>query len=188
LFANPATYSDSEEWVETTQRNGIVTYIGRKNESGYKPTRAIMSVKASPEKVIEVLTNVTDYTTWVPQCDYAKELSNRSNVSIYYYQVFSVPLIKDRDLVSLVSISKEKGHYKILISSVPNHIGHYEEKVRLQHFEAEYTITPLENGYTKLDLKCELNMDGIPAFLVNWGNESKPYVAFQQLREQINKS
>ncbi|MDP6908602.1 MAG: START domain-containing protein [Flavobacteriales bacterium] len=178
---------DGEKWVRTTDRDGIVTYIGQKNAAGYKPTRATMTVAIPPEKIIEVLTDVDEYTNWVPECDVAKHIDKGSENTLYCYQVFSVPLIKDRNLVSQVSVTEDKGIYYLRITSKPERVKAYDESVRIQHFMAEYTITPLENGKTKLDMWSELNMDGIPAFLVNWVNESKPYDAFDRLRKQLNK-
>ena len=180
-----ANANDGEEWRETTQENGIVAFVGAKNSNGIRPTRAIMTVNASAEQVLEAIMNVAQYTEWVPKCDEAREIEGGTDSSVYFYQVFSAPFIKDRDLVTKAIVSEQNGNHHIRIVATPRRISADWNKVRIKLFKADYTITSLADGKTRVEMRSEIDMEGIPAFMLNWANESQPYQTFSQLRQHI---
>jgi ribosome-associated toxin RatA of RatAB toxin-antitoxin module len=182
-FAN-----DGDDWMETTHRDGIVTYVGQKNHKGIRPTRASMVLEASPEEVLEVIYGIDDYTNWVPKCVDAKKLKSELDSNIYFYQVFVAPFIKDRDLITRVETSESAGVKTVELISEPYKEKSSWDKVRIKHFRAEYTITDLGNGFTKVEMTNEIDMEGIPVFILNWANESQPFETFYRLREQILNS
>lgn len=182
-FAN-----DGDEWMETTQRNGIVTYVGQKNHRGIRPTRASMVLEASQKEVLEVIYGIDEYTDWVPKCADAKKLESKLDSNIYFYQVFEAPFIKDRDLITRIESSESGSVQTVRMISEPYKGKTAWGKVRIKHFKAEYTITDLGNGFAKVEMQSEIDMEGIPSFLLNWANESQPFETFSRLREQILNS
>lgn len=176
---------DDGKWTASTQGNGIETFLGPKSSSGIRPTKASMVLNCRPDRILEVIYGIDHYTEWVPKCAEASRIESKLDGNIYFYQVYAAPFIKDRDLITRVETRQIAGTTQVILSSEPYIERSFSDKVRIKHFKAIYTITELANGHTKVELQSEIDMEGIPSFLLNWANESQPFETFSRLREQV---
>lgn len=176
-------------WTITKDKDLIKTYIGVGDENGLKPTRSEMIVNASPSKVLKVIQDIPNYTEWIPYCEETKVLDRLNDSTFHYYQFMDMPLVKNRDLIVKVRTSSITDGYRINMTVAPEHIPLDEDAVRIAVFSAQYEITQMEGGKTKISMENKVDPGGfIPTFALNWASRSQPFETFSNLKEQILKN
>ena len=99
-----------------------------------------------------------------------------------------MPLVKNRDLIVKVRTSSTTDGYRINMTVEPEHIPLDEDAVRIEIFSAQYEITQMEGGKTKISMENKVDPGGfIPTFALNWASRSQPFETFSNLKEQILK-
>lgn len=181
-FAN-----DGEDWTQTVQRDGIITYSGIPDKNGVRPSLAEMEVPFSLKHALAAITDVASYTAWTPYCSRSEVIQEITDSSFIYYQIISAPVVKDRDLVAEITISATDSSAVVTIKARPELIDTKWRTVRIEEFETTYWLTATENG-TEIKCKSSLDIGGsIPSFLLNTMNEQKPFETFQSLRKHMAK-
>lgn len=178
------------EWSATNNKNGINAYIGKSVNKGVIPTKVEMTVSVSPEKALQVIANVNNYTEWVPYCEKSYTIQRVSDTVSYAYQRISAPMVADRDLAMRMTIRKiGNKNYEVLMTAVPGFVKKEGNAIRIEHFVTRYHVYALTNSTTRIEQICEVNIGGsVPTFLLKWANQNQPHETFENLREQILKS
>ncbi len=178
------------QWTATNDKDGINSYIGASQTNGIIPTKVVMNISASPEKVIRVIADVDKYSQWVPYCEKSYTIQKVSDTTCYAYQRISAPMVTDRDLAMRLTVRKiANSEYEVLLTAVPNFVKAESNAIRIEHFIARYHVYALTKDTTCVEQVCEVNIGGsIPTFLLKWANRNQPHETFQKLRAQILNS
>lgn len=181
------TSASVTEWRRTQNLYGIVSYIGTPTSKGITPTKVEMTVSATPEKAVKVITNLNNYKLWLPYCKTSYVIQQVSDTVSYGYLRMSLPIVTDRDVAVRCTVHKTAGNsYEVLVTAVPNLKKEEIDAFRIKHFTSRYTVKADANGKTFIRQITEVDIGGnIPDFLIDWINELQPLETFQKLRKLI---
>lgn len=186
LLSTTMPIEKKQSWVVTQCKNGITTYQSTAEESNC-PTRSEMIVNAPIRKVTGVIADINNYKNWVPYCKTSKCVDAVSDNEKYCYQLISVPMIKDRDVVFRMTVKKtDETNYTIRITSSPAYLPKSKNALRIEHLLTTYTVTAVSDKQTKIVQENSVALGGsIPDFMLNWANKNQPYETFKALRTEI---
>lgn len=180
--------SSGSKWTETKNKNDIVTYIGTANETGLKPTLSVMNVSQTPDETLTAILDFDSYHHWVPYCENSHTVEKVADSLYYFYQLLDMPVIKNRDIIIKVEISKKDIEgYLIKMTSVPDYIELDPDAIRIGLFKASYSIAVNKgSGKTVVSMENEVDPGGyIPTFALNWASRTQPHQTFSNLKEHI---
>lgn len=186
LLSTTMPLEKKQNWVVTKSKEGITTYVSA-NESSNAPTKSEMIVDAPLNKTISTITNIDNYTKWVPYCKKSYCIEQVSDSVKYCYQLISAPMVKDRDVVSRMTVQKiNENCYQIIITSFPNYIAKKNNTIRIEQLNTVYLVKAISKTKTFISQENKVSLGGsIPDFMVSWANKSQPFETFKNLRETI---
>lgn len=177
-------------WKETKNKNDIKTYIGTPNGTGLRPTLSVMNVPQTPNETLTAILDFDSYHHWVPYCENSHTVDHISDSLYYFYQLLDMPVIKNRDIIVKVEISKINSEgYHIKMTSSPDYIELDPDAIRIGLFRAEYAIRKDDaTGKTTVSMENEVDPGGyIPTFALNWASRTQPHETFSNLKAHIAK-
>lgn len=160
-------YAQSE-WTVEKNKSAIQTYSRIKQGKTYYETRAVFHVKAPVKQVVQMITSIDNFKTWLPHTIDSK-ITSRVNDSVFFgYTVSSAPWpFSDRDTYFRVTRKKINGKYMVTLEGKMNEYPLQSDKVRVKDFYATWIITPLKNGEIEIDYTASFDPDGgAPNWLV----------------------
>ncbi len=144
-----------------------------------------MSVKRSVEQVYATILDIEKYPSWVPYCADASVLE-RSDSTIYFYQLLDMPLVKNRDIIIKAEIMELDNGLQVTMVAAPDKIKKDPDAIRITDFSAVYSITSKDSHSTLVELTNRVDPGGyIPNFAINWASRSQPYETFSNLKREI---
>lgn len=155
-------------WTVEKNESSVQTYSRIKKGKTYFETRAVFNVKAPVKQVIQMITSIDDFKTWLPNTIDSK-ITSRVNDSVFFgYTVSSAPWpLSDRDTYFKVTSKKINGKYLITLEGKMNDYPLQSDKVRVKDFHAIWSITLLKNGEVEIDYTASFDPDGgAPNWLV----------------------
>ena len=188
LCAGRSAGQDPEQWEQTRNKEGIVSYIGRtRTVNGFIPTKAEMGIGVPAEACVRAVTDFDEYTRWIPYCTASRTLERLFADECYAYYYISPPMSTDRDIVVHSTVTRTgEGAYDVVIEGVPGHTARVKGVIRVPFFLSRYHIAAYGNGGTRITHVNEIDLGGsIPEFLHNWSKESQPWDTMRTLRECI---
>lgn len=188
LCAGRSAGQDPEQWEQTRNKEGIVSYIGRaRTVNGFIPTKAEMGIGVPAEACVRAVTDFDEYTRWIPYCTASRTLERLFADECYAYYYISPPMSTDRDIVVHSTVTRMgEGAYDVVIEGVPGHTARVKGVIRVPFFLSRYHIAADGNGGTRITHVNEIDLGGsIPEFLHNWSKESQPWDTMRTLRECI---
>jgi ribosome-associated toxin RatA of RatAB toxin-antitoxin module len=161
LHFSCAPLNAQNQWTVEKNESSIQTYSRLKQGKTYYETRAVFNVKAPVKRVVELITKVDDWKTWLPHTIDSK-ITSRVNDSVFFgYTVSSAPWpLSDRDTYFKVTNKKINGKYIITLEGKMNDYPLQSDKVRVKDFHAKWTVTPLKNGEVEIDYTASFDPDG----------------------------
>jgi ribosome-associated toxin RatA of RatAB toxin-antitoxin module len=148
-------------WTAEKSESSIQTYSRLKKGKTYYETRAVFTVKASVNRVVQLITAVDDFKTWLPHTIDSKIIS-RVNDSVFFgYTVSEAPWpMSDRDTYFKVTVQRVDQQYVITLLGKRNDYPLQSNKVRVKGFHAQWRITELKNGEVEIDYTASFDPDG----------------------------
>lgn len=191
-FLQPTNYFQSEfEWELKKEKNNIKVFVRDSTVSGIKGIKVITTVKASVERLVEVVYDIESYHEWVSNLETAKILETISKREIYYYFQADVPWpFRNRDDVMrfVMEEDHDNGGITIFFTGHPDYIPEKDKIVRLSLNKGHWKFTPLPNGEVEIDyLFFTDEGKGYPNWIVNMFIVDGPYETVENLKEYVNK-
>ena len=189
LWSNSA-YANG--WEKVTKKRGITIYKKNVSNANVVAFKGVVEIDATPGKILFVLRDNGRRKEWVDRLLQSRILETTSNGDQVLYQEYKAPWpAENRDLVFLSKLrfQKSTGVYILEQKSVnhpkaPKTIG-----VRAQIIKSSYTITPIKNGNTRLEVEILSDPKGdIPKWLVNAIQRSWPIKTLSSIKKQVKKS
>jgi len=161
---------DKKDWKLKTSKGDLKVFTRISDDSNFKEIRIQTTVQTSKEKVMEVLNDVSNYTSWVYKCLDAKSVKKVSSNEFYYYAKSDFPFpVSDRDIV-IHSRQWTDKNGNIMTHSTASPIMIKEERgvVRIKSFDSYWKIMPQNDGSIKIDYTAMTHPGGsLPAWIVN---------------------
>lgn len=119
--------------------------------------------------VLAVIADVDRFPDWVYQCDYAKLMPEIAN-NVTYVHIEGIWPVSDRDVVTETEVTQDPNTLAIRLSTEATG-GLYPKqpgKVRLPALQNDFTLEPLDDGWTRLTFETFVDPGGfIPGWLAN---------------------
>ncbi|MEJ2593806.1 MAG: START domain-containing protein [bacterium] len=177
------------DWNLAKDKNGIQVYTRDTENSKFKEYKSVTEMSASPERLLEILLDVEDYTTWMSNVKVAEILDQQGEDNYYIYSEVNVPWPFDnRDQITLSEVIREPstGSIRIRITILPDYKPEKKGVVRVSSGNGLWAFTPLGNGKTRVYHRFAGDPGGsIPAWVVNIFLVDGPYKNMIGLREKI---
>jgi len=192
LFDYSRDFQSELEWKLKKEKNNIKIFIRNSEGADITEIRALSTVKASVEALVETVYDIDSYPEWVSNLETAEVLETVSKREIYYYYQADVPWpFSNRDDVMrfVMEEDPESGAVKIIFSGHPDYIPVKDKIVRLSLNKGYWKFTPLPNGETEIDYIFFTDEGkGYPNWLVNMFVVDGPYDMVLKLREYVTKN
>jgi ribosome-associated toxin RatA of RatAB toxin-antitoxin module len=149
------------EWIAEKNESSIQTYSRLKKGKTYYETRAVFTVRASVNRVVQLVTAVDDFKVWLPHTIDSKIIT-RVNDSVFYgYTVSEAPWpLSDRDVYFKVTVTRNGNEYIITLLGKMNDYPLQTNKVRVKGFHAQWRISELKNGEVEIEYIASFDPDG----------------------------
>ena len=192
LFDYSRDFQSELEWKLKKEKNNIKIFIRNSEGPNITEIRALSTVKASVELLVETVYDIDSYPEWVSNLETAEVLETVSKREIYYYYQADVPWpFSNRDDVMrfVMEEDPESGAVKIILSGHPDYIPVKDKIVRLTLNKGYWKFTPLSNGETEIDYIFFTNEGkGYPNWLVNMFVVDGPFDMVLKLKEYVTKN
>jgi ribosome-associated toxin RatA of RatAB toxin-antitoxin module len=192
LFWLPSfTQSEDDGWKLAKDKEGIKVYTRIPENSKFKEFSTQAVVDADPEKLVEAIIDVDNYTSWMANIKDASMLDMPSEQEFYVYSEIKVPWpFDDRDNItkSIVSYDSLTGSYTIDITMVPEYIPEKKGFIRMIEGNGLWKFTPTEDGKTEIFHRFMGDPAGnIPSWIVNMFIVDGPYKTMIGLGELVEE-
>ena len=172
------------DWELKKDKDGIKVYVRTKEGQKLKASKAEMIVDASPLRIVEVISDVPNYTDWTPKTESAKILKTIDENNFYYKNIIKAPMVSYKDLIVKVNVATKGNTTTITMKGEPSFIKENENYVRMPSYSGVYKLTKLSNGKTNMELEYSADPGGeLPSWLVNTAAVDVPYDIFSNLRD-----
>ncbi len=180
------------EWELKKEKNNIKVFVRDSTVSGIKEIKVITTVKASVERLVEIVYDIESYPEWVPNLETAEILETVSKREIYYYFQADVPWpFRNRDDVMrfVMKEDHDNGGVTIIFTGHPDYIPEKDKIVRLSLNKGHWKFTPISNGEVEIDyLFFTDEGKGYPNWIVNMFIIDGPFETVSNLKEFVNNN
>jgi hypothetical protein len=180
------------KWTLKKYQNGIAVYTRMSESSTLKEVRCVNTVHSSLSAIVALLKDADNCPEWIYACSESKILKMISNTEQYQYLVTDVPMpFSDRDIVTDQKITQDPKTKVVTIKSMsmPKYYPVQENRVRVEDFHSQYTLTPLADGNVYVEFELYVDPGGaVPAWLVNMNIVRGPFNTTVAMLDQLKKS
>ncbi len=174
-------------WVYEREKKGIKIFTKKSKWGKLRDCKATMTVAASPEQMLKILTDFNNYKNWMPRCRKSSVVARLGENGFIAHMVFTgFWPIKDRDCVVKVTYEKDPqtGVITLTETSEPKYIHEEADVVRIQQLVATWKLIPKDGG-TEVINEYSSNPGGnIPDWMVNTQSVENPLSTFENLQEK----
>jgi hypothetical protein len=192
IFNYSKVFQSELEWKLKKEKNNIKIFIRDSDGSDIMEIRALSSVKASVESLVETVYNVDSYPEWVSNLETAKIMETVSEREIYYYYQADVPWpFSNRDDVMRIVLEENSDNdgVTIVFSGHPDYIPVKDKIVRLSLNKGYWKFTPLQNGETEIEYIFFTDEGkGYPKWIVNMFIVDGPFDMVSNLKKYVTKN
>ncbi|MEP1445313.1 MAG: START domain-containing protein [Paraglaciecola sp.] len=178
--------SSANDWKLEKQQNAVSIY-SKSTDSGYKEIKVATVVESNPHALIALFNDVSFSSQWIHNCIEVKTLQEVSPTQRLVNTFFEAPWpVKDRDMVTLSTITTSKLGVQIEISDRGDAIPQHAKFVRMQNMRGLWEAISLEDGKSEITYTGGGNPGGnLPAFIANKELITSMFNTFQNLRKVI---
>lgn len=173
-------------WKLTKKQEGIAVYVGTATGSSFKSIKVECVMEGTYDRLLSVLSNVSQHRNWVYNNKSASLLKTVSLSEFYYYTETALPWpINNRDAVMHTTFNKDSLNRFLRVHSVAD-AGYSPErngKVRVKRSQVTWYVTMPSANTIHVIYTLEADPGGnVPAWLVNSFVEKGPYESFKKLK------
>ena len=181
----------ADEWELEKSGNGIKVYTRTAEDSDIKEFKAITNVLADRKSIAQVVTRVTDYPNWYPDCGESRVLDIISPTERKCYYRVDLPWpTSDRDCIMLmrVKVDNTKKTTTVYFSDTDPTRELNDDCVRMTQADGFWRIKELGDNKCQVTYQFESDPGGsLPAWLINMFIVDGPYDTLVALKEKVEK-
>jgi ribosome-associated toxin RatA of RatAB toxin-antitoxin module len=186
-FRAPQQAQQVDGWVYERDKKGIKIFTRKGKWGKLRDSKAMMTVAATPDQMLKVLTDFNNYKNWMPRCRKSGLVARLSDNEFIVHMVFNGTWpVKDRDCVVRIKYEKDPktGVITVTETSEPKYIREEADIVRIQQLVSTWKLAPKDGG-TEVTNEYSTNPGGnIPDWLVNTQSVDNPFSTFENLQEK----
>ena len=188
LFISLDVFSQAS-WEVDKNKDGIVVYTRAEKNSSFKSFKAVATIDASTDEIINILKNVDSYTKWYGYTKTSKLIKQENGVQYNYVETIFPWPFANRDMVYRMSInSLPSGVVEISLNGLPDYIPEKKGITRMKKAEGYLLLKPL-NGKTEITYEFHSDPgDNIPTWLANNSIAELPFKTLLGLRAVIKEN
>lgn len=181
--------SSQSSWEVAKKEAGIVVYTRAEKGSAFKSFKAIATLEASTDEIIDKLKDADNYSKWYGYTKTSKLIKQEDSVQYNYVETIFPWPFANRDMVYRMSInSLHSGVVEISLNGLPNYIPEKKGITRMQKGDGYLLLKPLD-GKTELTFEFHSEPgDNIPAWLANNSIAELPFKTLLGLREILKEN
>lgn len=175
-------------WEIDKREEGIVVYTRVEKNSDFKSFKAVMTVDASTDEIIEILTNADDYVKWYGYTKTSKVLKQEQDVQYNYVETKFPWPYSNRDMVYKMSVdTSDAKEVIILLEGIPDYIPEEKGIVRMKK-AAGFILLESMGKNTRITYQFHSEPgNSIPVWLANSAIAELPYKTFLGLRKMLEE-
>ena len=191
LVTNSTSAVATGAWNEILDEDGIKVWRKKIEGSPYVAFRGETTVDASIKKVLAVLNDQDNKTSWMHRCvaNYAIEYKKLGQVIIYNRTGSNFPLVADRDVVVETNLTYDTDNGVIDIVAVDTTHKNgplIDGVVRMKKLRLNWRLTFVSTTKTLVRYEVQTDPGGaIPAWVVNLVSKGVPQKTLGALRKQV---
>jgi START domain len=183
----PAQYN----WKLEKQKNGITVYLSDIPGSGFKAVKVECVLTGTYAKLIALLTNVSQFHTWIYNNNVSSLLKQNTPFDFIYYSETHMPWpLSNRDAIIHLQIKTDSLPRFLIITGKgePDLFPRMISMVRVPHYQANWKVTMPTAKTIQINYLLEIDPGGsIPAWIANSFADKGPYETFSKMAEQLMK-
>lgn len=183
FFSFSIIVSAQEQWTLKKDTNGIQIYTRAIPNINFDEYKAVTVLNASIDIVLKALLDAPKYhKNSVPDISYYVK-SIKDNEHVFYAQKTLPWPIKDRDIVTVLTVEKiSNKKIKLVLESMPLGVPEKKETIRIKTVMGHWLLEEKENK-TTVTQQLVLDPEGsLPSFIVNNLLIKGPFKTFQELQ------
>lgn len=185
-YSEPGSVQNS--WQIDKQKDGITVYTRLLAGSEFKAFKAIMTVDASINKILDVLKKADAYTDWYGYTKSSRILLQEQSVQYNYVETIFPWRYANRDMVYRMSFHlTDPEEVRINLEGVPDYTPPNEGIVRMLKAEGFIVLKAIDE-HTEIIYQFHSEPgDGIPSWLANASIAELPFQTLSGLRSILNQ-
>jgi hypothetical protein len=191
FFTALIAHAQTFDWKKASEKEGIVVYTSSVKGSSLKAYRAETEVRSTLSALVALITDVENFSNWMPRTANPKLIKGTRENYIYYIETPAPWPVQNRDAVSEVTVKQDSKTLKVRIDfqSTTGHVPPREGFLRIPHSKGLWELTPRPNGLVRIVYQAHADPGGqIPAWLSNQVVTETPFEALKNLRIEVAKS
>ncbi|MEO9483802.1 MAG: START domain-containing protein [Ekhidna sp.] len=176
-------------WEIDKKESGIVVYTKAKKGSVFKAFKAVTSLKASADEIMEVLKNADDYARWYGYTKTSKLLRHEKDIQYNYVETIFPWPYRNRDMVYKMSIKAlDSGVVKISLNGLPDYIPAKKGVVRMKKAEGYILLQSLGTHTDVIYVFHSEPGDNVPGWLANNSIAELPFKTLLGLKRVLKEN
>jgi START domain len=176
-------------WEVSRNEDGIVVYIRAEKGSAFKSFKAITTLEASTDEIINKLKDADNYSKWYGYTKTSKLIKQEDSVQYNYVETIFPWPFANRDMVYKMSIrSRHAGVVEIALIGLPDYMPEKKGIMRMQKADGYLLLKPLDS---KTEITYAFHSepgDNIPTRLANNSIAELPLITLLGLREILKEN
>jgi hypothetical protein len=176
-------------WEVAKNEGGIVVYTRAEKGSAFKSFKAITTLEASTDEIINALKDADNYVKWYGYTKTSKLVKQEDSVQYNYVETIFPWPFANRDMVYKMSIhSRHAGVIEISLTGLPDYMPEKKGITRMQKADGYLLLKPLD-GKTEITYAFHSEPgDNIPTWLANNSIAELPFITLKGLREMLKEN
>lgn len=187
LFNTQLFAQKVDSWTLSKNSDEIKVFTRLIPGTEFKEFKSETIINASIEEIVEILRNVEQFDTWMPDIEKCYLIKRDGHRQWYYIETELPYPMENRDMVYHSILTKEKPAIaKIQIKGLPQYLPEKKGISRLKSVEGYWLIQSINEKQTKVVYQVYANPGGtVPYWLVNRFSIEVPYKILFNLRKKL---
>jgi len=157
-----------EAWLQVKSDPKVTVYTKQLPGKPYKSFKAVGVVQSTPEKLLEILDDVSSYNQWFAYSKSVRLLKREQNKKYVYMETNFPWPFSNEDMVYILSVNKNKnGEIRLLLDGNPEFLPAVDGVKRMLDANGYILLQP-ENEHTIVTYVMHTELSGgIPPWLAN---------------------
>ncbi len=182
-------YLAENEWELSLEKDNISVFTREVEFSNFDEFLAEAKMTGTIEDFKKIITDIENYSDWVPDCKSIEILETPNPSNITYHMKLKVPFpFTKRDIVQQIILNESENTLEVLIHNHPNKVKKDKKYVRMQKAYGKWTIQEVSKKEISVRFQYFADPGGdIPAWLVNSFIVKNPHKSLVNMRKLMEE-
>lgn len=182
-------YLAENEWELSLEKDNISVFTREVEFSNFDEFLAEAKMTGTIEDFKRIITDIENYSDWVPDCKSIEILETPNPNNITYHMKLKVPFpFTKRDIVQQIILNESENKLEVLIHNHPNKVKEEKKYVRMLKAHGKWTIQEVSKREISVRFQYFADPGGdIPAWLVNSFIVKNPHKSLVNMRKLMEE-